>query len=102
MTDWWTIGNNTSFVTSDYNSPNYLGDSYYWEVNRLNPLDVISNPDGTWAKAGSSVFGRMIDGGRWNQQKNTFTTQFTTKIDIIKNILFLNGSFNYTAQKNAE
>ena len=102
LTDWWTIGNNTSFVTSDYNSPNYLGDSYYWEVNRLNPLDVISNPDGTWAKAGSSVFGRMIDGGRWNQQKNTFTTQFTTKIDIVKNILFLNGSFNYTAQKNAE
>lgn len=102
LTDWWTIGNNTSFVTSDYNSPNYLGSSYYWEVNRINPLDVISNPDGTWTQAGSKVFGRMIDGGRWNQQKNTFTTQFTTKIDIVKNILFLNGSFNYTAQKNAE
>lgn len=102
LTDWWTLGNNTSFVNSDYDSPNYLGDSYYWEVNRINPLDVISNPDGSWTKAGSSVFGRLIDGGRWNQQKTTFSTQFTTKIDIIKDVLFVNGSFNYSTNKNAE
>lgn len=102
LTDWWTLGNNTSFVNSDYNSPNYLGDSYYWEVNRINPLDVINNPDGSWTKAGSSVFGRLVDGGRWNQQKTTFSTQFTTKIDIIKDVLFVNGSFNYSTNKNAE
>ena len=81
LTDWWTLGNNTSFVNSDYDSPNYLGDSYYWEVNRINPLDVTYNPDGSWTKAGSSVFGRLVDGGRWNQQ---------------------NGSFNYSTNKNAE
>lgn len=102
LTDWWTLGNNTSFVNSDYDSPNYLGDSYYWEVNRINPLDVTYNPDGSWTKAGSSVFGRLVDGGRWNQQKTTFSTQFTTKIDIIKDILFVNGSFNYSTNKNAE
>ncbi len=76
LTDWWTLGNNTSFVNSDYDSPNYLGDSYYWEVNRINPLDVTYNLDGSWTKAGSSVFGRLVDGGRWNQQKTTFSTQF--------------------------
>ena len=102
LTDWWTLGNNTSFVNSDYDSPNYLGNSYYWEVNRINPLDVTYNPDGSWTKAGSSVFGRLVDGGRWNQQKTTFSTQFTTKIDIIKDILFVNGSFNYSTNKNAE
>lgn len=102
LTDWWTLGNNTSFVNSDYESPNYLGDSYYWEVNRNNPMDVIYNPDGSWTDAGSSVFGRLVDGGRWNQQKTTFSTQFTTKIDIIKNILFVNGSFYYSTKKNAE
>lgn len=102
VTDWWTFGNNTSFVNSDYDSPNYLGDSYYWEVNRINPLDVTYNPDGSWTKAGSSVFGRLVDGGRWNQQKMTLSTQFTTKIDIIKDVLFVNGSFNYTTNKNAE
>lgn len=102
VTDWWTFGNNTSFVNSDYDSPNYLGSSYYWEVNRINPLDVTYNPDGSWTKAGSSVFGRLVDGGRWNQQKMTLSTQFTTKIDIIKDVLFVNGSFNYTTNKNAE
>ena len=102
LTDWWTLGNNTSFVNSDYDSPNYLGDSYYWEVNRINPLDVTYNPDGSWTKAGSIVFGRLVDGGRWNQQKTTFSTQFTTKIDIIKDVLFVNGSFNYSTNKNAE
>lgn len=102
LTDWWTLGNNTSFVNSDYDSPNYLGDSYYWEVNRINPLDVTYNPDGSWTKAGSSVFGRLVDGGRWNQQKTTFSTQFTTKIDIIKDVLFVNGSFNYSTNKNEE
>ena len=102
LADWWTVGNNTSYVISDYNSPNYLGSSYYWEVNRCNPMDAIKNPDGTWTKSGASVFGRLEDGGRWYQQKTTFNTQFTTKIDIIKDVLFVNGSFNYSVQKNNE
>ena len=102
LADWWHVANNTSYVTSDYDSPNYLGSSYYWEVNRINPLDVIYNPDGTWTESGASVFGRMAEGGRWNQQKTTFTTQFTTKIDILKDVLWVNGSFNYSTQKNAE
>lgn len=102
LADWWTVGNNTSYVISDYNSPNYLGSSYYWEVNRCNPMDAIKNPDGTWTKSGASVFGRLEDGGRWYQQKTTFNTQFTTKIDIIKDVLFVNGSFSYSVQKNNE
>lgn len=61
LADWWTVGNNTSYVISDYNSPNYLGSSYYWEVNRCNPMDAIKNPDGTWTKSGASVFGRLED-----------------------------------------
>lgn len=102
LTNWWSLGNNTSYVTSDYDSPNYLGKSYYWEVNRISPLVTVTNPDGTWTEDGASVFGRLTDGGRWNQKKTTFSTQFTTKIDIIKDVLFVNGSFNYTSIKNAE
>ncbi len=102
LADWWTIGNNSSYVTSDYNSPNYLGSSYYWQVNRNNAMDVIYNPDGSWTDAGGYVFGRLEEGGRWTQKKTTFSTQFTTKIDIIKDILFLNGSFNYSANNNSE
>lgn len=76
LTDWWTLGNNTSFVTSDYESPYYLGSSFYWKVNRCSPLDPIYNPDGSYTNAGASIFGKLQDGGRWNQQKTTLTTHF--------------------------
>lgn len=102
LTDWWTLGNNTSFVTSDYESPYYLGSSFYWEVNRCSPLDPIYNPDGSYTNAGASIFGKLQDGGRWNQQKTTLTTHFSTQIDILKDVLWVNGSFMYSSNKNNE
>lgn len=102
LTDWWTLGNNTSLVISDYESPNYLDESYYWEINRKSSLTPIYNPDGSYTSTGADVFGRMADGGRWYQNKTTFSTQFTTKIDIIKDVLFVNGSFAYVANRNNE
>lgn len=102
LTDWWTLGNNTSFVTSDYESPYYLGSSFYWKVNRCSPLDPIYNPDGSYTNAGASIFGKLQDGGRWNQQKTTLTTHFSTQIDILKDVLWVNGSFMYSSNKNNE
>lgn len=102
LTDWWTLGNNTSFVTSDYDSPNYLGKDFYWAVNRRSPLNPIYNPDGSYTEDGAAIFGRLQDGGRWTQQKTTFSTQFTTKIDILKDLLWINGSFAYTSIRNNE
>ena len=96
INDYWHISNNTSFMTSDYDSPDYLGSSYYWEVFRRNPLDVIYNPDGSYTKNSASVFGRLKEGGRDSDIQTTLTTQFATKIDIIKDVLWLNGTFNYT------
>lgn len=102
LTNWWTLGNNTSLVVSDYSSPNYLGSDYYWAVNRRNPLMPVRNPDGSYTEDGAVIFGRLDQGGRWNQNKTTLSTQFTTKIDIIKDVLFVNGSFAYSANKNNE
>ncbi|WP_302126061.1 SusC/RagA family TonB-linked outer membrane protein, partial [uncultured Parabacteroides sp.] len=102
LTDWWALGNNTSLVISDYESPNYLDESYYWEINRKSSLSPVLNPDGSYTSTGADVFGRMADGGRWYQNKTTLTTQFTTKIDIIKDVLFVNGSFAYVANRNNE
>lgn len=100
LTDWWKIANNTSYVTTDYDAPSFLGDSYFWEVNRVNPMTPIKNPDGTWTKEGAHVFGNMQDGGRRNEQNTTFNTQFTTQLDLIKDVLFVNGSFNYSSQRS--
>lgn len=96
----WTVANNTSMTIKDYNAPTYLGSSYYWEINRLNPLDVMRNPDGSWTDSGASVLGVMESGGRSQEKGFHISTQFTTRWDIIKDVLFVNGSFSYTSDKN--
>lgn len=53
LTNWWTLGNNTSLVVSDYDVPYFLGDDYYWAVNRRNALVPIYNPDGSYTEDGS-------------------------------------------------
>lgn len=100
LTDWWTLGNNTSLVISDYDAPYFLGDDYYWAVNRRNALVPIKNPDGSYTEDGAAIMGRFAEGGRKKENKTTLTTQFTTKLDIIKDVLFVNGSFAYVANRN--
>lgn len=102
LTDWWTLGNNTSLVVSDYDAPYYLGDDFYWAVNRRSPLVPVRNPDGFYTEDGAAIFGRLAEGGRKKQNRTTVTTQFTTKIDILKDVLFVNGSFAYVGQRYNE
>lgn len=96
----WSISNNTSFNTSDYDAPTSLGGGYYWEINRLNPLDVPRNPNGTWTKAGSSQLGVMSEGGRSKDNKTIIRTQFGSKLDLIKDVLWVQGTFAYTTVKD--
>lgn len=101
VTDWWTIGNNTSYSTNDYDRPNYLGEDYYWGVMRTSPMTVPRNPDGTWTDTGASLLGRLQEGGRYKSLTSTFTTQLTTKIDLFKDIWSINGSFALNRYENS-
>ena len=74
LTDWWTLGNNTSLVISDYDAPYFLGDDYYWAVNRRNALVPIKNPDGSYTEDGAAIMGRFAEGGRKKENKTTLTT----------------------------
>lgn len=93
LTDWWTLANNTSYSTTDYDSPTYLGGDYYWSVSRKNPLDMPKNPDGTWTKTGADILGRMQEGGRAENLTQRLQTQFTTTINLYKDIWTVNGNF---------
>lgn len=93
ITDRWSISNNTSYSSTDYDAPTYLGSDYYWAVSRKNPLDVPRNPDGSWTETGADILGRMQDGGRSKDLYQRFQTQFSTKIDIFKDIWTVNGNF---------
>ena len=87
-------------MVSDYDAPYFLGDDYYWAVNRRNALVPIYNPDGSYTEDGAAIIGRFAEGGRKKENKTTLTTQFTTKLDIVKDVLFVNGSFAYVANRN--
>lgn len=100
LTSRWKISNNTSYIASDYEAPNYLGSSYYWGINRINSMDVPYNPDGSWTQQGASTLGRMQEGGRVKRNQSTLTTQFGTQLDFIKDVFSANGSFAYQTHKN--
>lgn len=93
ITDWWQIGNNTSYASTDYDKPRYLGSDYYWAVSRKNPLDMPRNPDGSWTNTGADMLGRMREGGRSYNLFMRLQTQFTTQINLFKDILTINGNF---------
>ena len=102
VTDWWTIGNNTQMIFSDYDYPTSLDSDYYWGINRLNPMDVPKNPDGTWTDAGAQWLGTLSEGGRAKEQGANIQTQFSTRVDIIKDVFFVQGNFSYRTRKNRD
>ena len=59
---WLDLSTNTAFTFSDYDSPVFIDDLFFWNVNRTPSLSVPKNPDGTWTKDGASILGRLQDG----------------------------------------
>lgn len=98
VTDWWKIGSNISFITSDYDYSRYMSTAYR-EVNRLSPSDVPKNPDGTWTEKGGSRLGRLQDGGRNKKLQTDMNVQFSTKVDVIKDVFTINANFSYSLNK---
>lgn len=99
IANWWSISNNTSLVTSDYDYSRYMSTAYR-EINRINPMDVPRNPDGSWTKSGAGVLGRLQEGGRTKELQTTINTQFGTQIDFIKNVFFVKANFSYSSNKS--
>lgn len=99
ITDWWNISNNTIFTTYDYKAPTNLSGDTYWAINRISPLDVPKNPDGTWTSAGSNPLGLLSEGGDWAEYNTLVRTNFGTRLDVIKNVLWVQGTFAYTSNK---
>lgn len=97
---WLKISSNISFVNTRYNRPRYLNSSYYWGINRLNPLDVPKHEDGTWTSSGASMLGRLESGGVTKTEESTLSTTFNARIDFIKDVLFVNAQYNYTWYKS--
>jgi len=98
LTKWLTIGNNTSWESSIYDEPSgWNRDRYFHDLNRTPSTEVIYNPDGTFTRAGASLIGITKNGGRRKEIENTFMTQLTTQLSLIKDVWKINA--DYTIKK---
>lgn len=100
LTPWWKVGSNTSFVSSYNRSSSSYLTSYSEALDQVtgNFVAPVKTSDGHWYDF-TWQFGDFEDGGRAKKYDDTFSQLFTTKIDLIKDVLFINGQFNYSIQK---
>ncbi|MDR1455680.1 MAG: TonB-dependent receptor [Tannerella sp.] len=95
FTDWWSVGSNISFVTSDYGSPTTLDHGYNEKVIVCRTFYPVHNPDGTFTEMGADVYGLISEGGRTNTQMNETQVSFNTTIDLLKDVWSVKGDANF-------
>lgn len=100
LTPWWKMGSNTSFVSSYNRSSSTYVTSYSEALDQVtgNFVAPVKTSDGHWYDF-TWQFGDFEEGGRAKKYDDTFSQLFTTKIELIKDVLSLNGQFNYSLQK---
>lgn len=95
ITDWLTIGNNTTYLISKRKNPSYFNIETLYDFA---PSDWDKNPDGSWANTSVGTTGaQLTDGGNTTDKTNTFQTTFNAQAWLLKDILKVNAE--YTFQK---
>ena len=88
---------NTSYITTIQDYPAYIND--WWDLYEVSPTEVDKNPNGTWANTNLGILmAKFVDGGKWLDRKDQFTTTFELKGKIIENVLDVTA--NYTYRRN--
>lgn len=98
LTDWWSLSSNVSLTTSDYDYANAMTNTYK-QMYRKNPMDMVKNPDGTWTDASVGTLGALAEGGRATDWKTNTNINLSTKIDVIKDVFFVQGTFAFANTK---
>ncbi len=96
LTNWWNLGANINYINSTYDYPQGMSWDMYWNIIRSNPLELVHHPDGSWTDTSVENIGTLTDGGRSVDKKGNVDVMFTTKIDILKDVLWVNGSYAYS------
>lgn len=100
LTPWWKIGSNISHVSAYNKSSSAYLETYNEQLESVtsNFFAPVKLPDGHWYDF-TGTFGDFEEGGQAKKYDDTFSQLFTAKIDLIKDVLTLNGQFNYSQQK---
>ena len=95
LTDWLTLGNNTSYLISKRKNPTYFN---IQRLYNFAPTDWDKNPDGSWANTDvGRMSAQLTEGGEKMNRINIFQTTFNTQAWVLKDILKVNAE--YTFQK---
>ncbi len=93
VTDWLTLGNNTSLSNTERKLPSQLS---IFDIFNYFPTDYNINPDGTWANtAVGSAAARIVDGGVTTDKLEQVQTQFTSEMSFWKDLFKVNTDFTY-------
>ncbi|MDR1594050.1 MAG: TonB-dependent receptor, partial [Prevotellaceae bacterium] len=95
LTDWWKLGSNLSFVTSNYDSPSILEHDFYGKIKGDDSIFPVYNPDGTYTSHGSDGIGFLKDGGRTQTNVNETQLSLNTSIDLWKDVWTIEGDVNF-------
>lgn len=93
VSDWLTVGNNTSFMKGERRSPSYFNIATLFDFNAY---DYHQNPDGTWANSPvGRTAARLTDGGEETYNTTTFRTNFTAEAWLLKDMWKVNGEYTF-------
>ncbi|SKB28024.1 TonB-linked outer membrane protein, SusC/RagA family [Parapedobacter luteus] len=93
LTDWFTLGNNTSMTNAKRKTPTQLD---IFEIYNFFPTAWDINPDGTWANTSVGRQAAAItDGGESTRATEAFQTQFTTELSFWDRLLRVNADYTY-------
>lgn len=96
VTDWFTISNNTSYVTTERLKPGYFWSSDMSMFYNLAPQDHDVNPDGTWANnAAGRLMARLNNGGEDIRKYDRIQSTFGGELNLLKNLLKVNANYSF-------
>ena len=100
LTDWWKLDANLSMTASDYDYATAMTNTYR-EMYRKSTIYTLKNPDGTWTDSSVGNLGAMAEGGRATDWKNNMNINLSTRIDFIKDVLFVQGNFAHRSYEKS-
>ncbi len=89
---WLSLESNTSLYQANRDRPSYNITSIY----DIQPIDVATNPDGSWANTYAGRVGaQLVDGGRRNSNSFGFQTITRANVTLFKGLLTLTGDATF-------
>ena len=96
VTDWFTLSNNTSYVSTQRAKPSHFWNSDMSMFYNLAPQDHDVNPDGTWANNSAGwLMARLKNGGEDIRKYDRIQSTFGGEFSLLKDLLRVNANYSF-------